>query len=135
MASGRSSGLQYMNSRVRWLPETIAFEETNSIDTTPTPPIRRTIRRKSRSVTPAIGASHSGGSTATLPIFTILVMALILTAHHRLPSCGAAEEVGEEPGHDGPLEAAHQHAAGEEPAAAQLQEGERGGEIHPHQHV
>src|SRR6202035_4993111 len=84
---------------------------------------------------PAIGPSHSGWSTATLPIFTILVMALILTAHHRLPSCGAAEEVGEEPGHDGPLEAAHQHAAGEAPAAAQLQEGERGGEIHPHHHV
>src|SRR3954471_1808889 len=71
MASGRSSALKYISSRVRWLPLTIAFEEMNSIDTTPTPPIRRTMRRKSRSVTPAIGASQSGGSTETGPIFII----------------------------------------------------------------
>jgi hypothetical protein len=53
------------------LPETIAREEMNSIDTTPTPPIRRTIKRKSRSVTPAMGASHSGGSTRTEPSCTM----------------------------------------------------------------
>ena len=52
-------------------PLTIAFEETNSIDTTPIPPIRRTIRRKSRSVTPAIGASQSGGSIRRGPICTM----------------------------------------------------------------
>ena len=38
---------------------------------TPTPPIRRTIRRKSRSVTPAIGARMSGGSTSIAPSFNI----------------------------------------------------------------
>src|SRR4051794_41814505 len=62
MARGRSSALKNISSRVRWLPLTIALEEMNSIDTTPTPPIRRTIRRKSRSVTPAVGASQRGGA-------------------------------------------------------------------------
>ncbi len=71
MASGRSSALKYISSRVFLLPLTIAFEEMNSMDTTPTPPIRRTIRRKSRSVTPAMGASQSGGSMRRGPSCTI----------------------------------------------------------------
>ena len=54
-----------MSSRVCRLPSTIAREEMNSIDTRPTPPMRRTINRKSRSVTPAIGARNSGGSIVT----------------------------------------------------------------------
>jgi hypothetical protein len=46
---------------------TIAFEAMNSIVTTPTPPMRRTIRRKSRSVTPAMGARINGGSMGMVP--------------------------------------------------------------------
>ena len=48
-------------------PATSALAGMNSMPTRPTPPMRRTMRRKSRSVMPAIGASTRGGSTTECP--------------------------------------------------------------------
>src|SRR5579863_9780408 len=137
MANGRSSSLKCIRSRVFWLPETIAREEMNSIDTTPMPPIRRTIRRKSRSVTPAIGASQRGGSTRTEPTCT---MAPIVTRGGGAPPLpcraagGTAEEQAQAGAEEPPLQAPEQQAEDESGAAPRPQIGERGREVDPGEH-
>src|SRR5215210_5615402 len=139
MASGRSSALKYIISRVRLLPWTMAREETNSIDTTPTPPIRRISRRKSRSVTPAMGASQSGGSMRRGPICTIggdfnpewvkRISGPRIPLHplpHRAP------QPQRQQGRDHPpLETSGGEAPGEQRLAVQVDVGEADGEVDP----
>src|SRR6185436_17512398 len=136
MASGRSSALKYISSRVFRLPLTMALEEMNSMDTTPTPPIRRTIRRKSRSVTPAIGASQRGGSTRTVPSCTMARDCNAASGPELPASTGAAPRraADQEGGEGSPLETAGEEAPEEQRAAVELHVAERAGEVEPGDH-
>src|SRR5687767_7816778 len=70
METGRSSSVYSAYSSVRSMPRTSPSDDTISVTTSPQPPWRLTRRRNAVSVMPAMGATTSGDTRFTFPIFT-----------------------------------------------------------------